>query len=202
MKKNIFPKKICLIIGGALLLALIVGAALIFTQKRQQQILDETPVELSSAGDGNYVQSQTLLVTLESNPTTGYVWSYVADGDALLMVEEDYLSDCNDVADSVMAQDIALGALPTTAETLEASAASTSTALTETQTESVMTGCGGKTQFKVVALQPGHATVTFNYSRPWESVQPLKTVTYTIDVDEKLHLSETHTDIAENPETL
>lgn len=55
-----------------------------------------------------------------------------------------------------------------------------------------VTGCGGEEIFTITALQPGETTLTFNYARSWESVQPIYTAQYQLKIDSELRISEKH----------
>lgn len=61
--------------------------------------------------------------------------------------------------------------------------------------EEGMAGVGGKYKFTIKALKAGTTTITFAYKRVWEETEEDKKVTYIIEVNEDLSISETHTEI-------
>lgn len=54
---------------------------------------------------------------------------------------------------------------------------------TTTNTNEGIAGASGVHAFRLSGLKEGQTTITFNYSRSWESVQPLKTEVFSITVN-------------------
>ena len=50
-------------------------------------------------------------------------------------------------------------------------------------------GGGGKTRITLTGLNPGEATITFAYKRPWEEKAPLYTLVYRVRVDDHLNVT-------------
>lgn len=50
-------------------------------------------------------------------------------------------------------------------------------------------GSGGLHEFRLRAQKPGEITLTFNYARSWEDVEPEKTVTYQLKIDDQLNVT-------------
>ena len=57
------------------------------------------------------------------------------------------------------------------------------------QEDSELVGAPAMAAFRIVGGEPGEAEVTFTYSRPWESVQPLIRFTVPVTVDEGLNVA-------------
>ena len=49
-------------------------------------------------------------------------------------------------------------------------------------------GTGGRHLFTLTGLNPGEATITFTYKRPWEEETPLYFLVYRVRVDEDLNV--------------
>jgi predicted secreted protein len=50
-------------------------------------------------------------------------------------------------------------------------------------------GGGGRTRIQLTGLNPGEATITFTYKRPWEEKSPLYVLVYRVRVDEDLNVT-------------
>ena len=50
-------------------------------------------------------------------------------------------------------------------------------------------GMGGRYQFTLTGLNPGEASITFVYERPWEAEAPLYVLVYRVCVDEELNVT-------------
>jgi inhibitor of cysteine peptidase len=91
----------------------------------------------------SFAAPDTLSVTLDANPTTGYEWSGNAtiSGPAVRQSSYGYIE-------------------PT----------------------STLVGAPGKSVWVFDAVEPGSATITLSYARPWESVPPTWTLTVNVTV--------------------
>ena len=109
--------------------------------------MPDDDVVLSAEDDGSVVElgeGQALVVTLESNPTTGYSWE-------VSEVDEDVLMQIGD------------------SEFKEAAASAAAAAAAEGEQ---VVGAGGTETF-YFASAPGETTLTLVYHRPWEEdVEP------------------------------
>ena len=93
-------------------------------------------------------KNPTLLITLEGNPTTGYMWDYTTDGEG----------------------EIAL-------ESLDAKA-----------TDSTLIGSPSTFTYSFYGTKEGNVTLIFEYARPWEGGEKLKTETYKLYVNKDLEI--------------
>ena len=102
------------------------------------------------ASDSSEQKDDVLEISLDGNPTTGFVWTAEADPEWVVEIDESYESDSNDMA---------------------------------------LSGVGGTYTYLVTGSEPGEATLTFTYARPWESVEPWRTEQYTILVGDDLSIT-------------
>lgn len=54
-------------------------------------------------------------------------------------------------------------------------------------------GCQGKTVYTITPKKEGKVTIFFTYSRPWEKDSQVYNATYTITINKKLKIKESHT---------
>lgn len=114
--------------------------------------LPTTPSSLiiNESDNGGYVyvkKGDEVRLVLESNPTTGYKWSFdeEADKSILLQTNYEYISDKADV---------------------------------------MIAGAGGNEIWTFKAIETGTTVMYLSYSRPWESVQPLKSFKVKVIVEQ------------------
>lgn len=93
-------------------------------------------------------KNSTLLITLEGNPTTGYMWDYTTDGEGEIALEH-----------------------------LDAKA-----------TDSTLIGSPSTFTYSFYGTKEGNVTLIFEYARPWEGGEKLKTETYKLYVNKDLEI--------------
>ncbi|OPX87086.1 stalk domain-containing protein [Pelotomaculum sp. PtaB.Bin117] len=98
-------------------------------------------------------EGQSLNLSLDSNPSTGYSWQYQSKPDASLLEETGHFY-----------QEIQVIEGPP------------------------VVGAGGKENWTYLAKNTGETSITLWYSRPWESVMPLKTYILEIIVVPKIQI--------------
>ncbi len=138
-------------------------------EQEQETILATTTLEVASSSD--------FTILLESKPTTGFSWMADFESEFIKLNSQDFISDTGTTTEATTTDEVGDSATTTEPE--------------------MIVGQGGQEKFEFTALQAGQTDITFTYSRPWESVQPLEIVIYHITITDDSDNSEPE---AENPE--
>ncbi len=125
-------------------------------EQETETVMSTSTIEVASSSD--------FTILLDSNLTTGFSWMADFDNEFIKLNSQEFVS-----ADA-----------GTTTDTEATSTDETATTTEQGTGGEMIVDQGDQEKFEFTALKAGNTDITFTYSKPWESVQPLETIIYQI----------------------